>query len=190
MNLLYYFIIISLFSGILTLDPIPHGELGEGISIIIHPDNMINNEYYAFAKNVISGVFTFDIESPVLLNLSYGQSDTIATLPSSFDEGHNENITQWKNKEGFGYFYSFSVFISNDNKYTVLKLKCPGDEACLTEGKKIKIALITDYTWKISIFVLFLFLFFIGVIFATSYFARNCLSKCCNFRKNETHINK
>ena len=185
MNSFYFFIVFSLFAGILSVDRIPYGELGEGISITIYADNMLNNEYYLFAKNVISGVFTFDIESPVLLNLSYGQSDTVTTLPSSFDEGHNENITQWKKNEGFGYFYSIPVFISDDNKYTVIKLKCPGDEACLTNGKSIKVKLVTDYTWKISVFVLFLFLFFIGVIFATSYFARNCLSKCCNFRKDK-----
>ena len=184
MNSIYSLIIFSLFSIVFPLEEIRSAELSEGVSITIYEDNMLNNEYYLFAKNVISGVFTFDIESPVLLNLSYGKSDTIQTLPSSFDEGHNENITQWKKNEGYEYFYSFPVFISNDDKYTVIKLKCSSDEACLKDGKNIRVELITEYTWKISVFVLFIFLFFIGVIFATSYFARNCLSKCCNFRKD------
>ena len=34
------------------------------------------------------------------MNLSYGKSDN-QELPSSFEEGHNENITQWKIKEGY-----------------------------------------------------------------------------------------
>ena len=149
-------------------------------------NNMTDNTLYLFSKNTISGTFTYDIDSPVALNLSFSKSASIDSNPSSlsFEEGHNENITNWKENEGYKYFFSIPVLISDDNKYTTIKIQCSDENKCIKEGENISVKLIGNYTWKIAVFVLCYFIFFIAAIFLTCYFARNCLTKCCNFRDN------
>ena len=147
---------------------------------------MTDNTLYLFSKNTISGTFTYDIDSPVALNLSFSKSASIDSNPSSlsFEEGHNENITNWKTDKGYKYFFSIPVLISDDDTYTFIKIKCSNDNDCIQPGDNISVKLVGNYTWKISIFILFYFLILLGVIFSTCYFARNCLTKCCNFREN------
>ena len=146
-------------------------------------NDFTNHELYIFSKNTISGIYMYDIDSPVTLNLSFGLSDAFGNKDINFEGGHNENITKWKTAEGYEYFFSIPVKVSDNDKFTVLKLMCDHGNNCINEGKNINVKLVANYTWKISIFVLFFFLIIIGAIFATCYFARNCLTKCCNFMK-------
>ena len=146
-------------------------------------NHFTNNELYIFSKNTISGVYTYDIDSPATLNLSFGLSDAFGNKDINFEDGHNENITLWKTAEGYKYFFSIPVKVSDNDKFTVLKLMCNHGDNCINDGENINVKLVANYTWKISIFVLFFFLIIIGAIFATCYFARNCLTKCCNFMK-------
>ena len=180
-----YFLFIFFLSPItisIIEDDFPKYELELDNSRTFNKDNMTNNELYIFSKNSISGVLTYDIDSPVLLNLSYGTSNKKESIPTTFDEGHNENITDWKTDKGYKYFFSIPVLISDDDTYTFIKIKCSNDNDCIQPGDNISVKLVGNYTWKISIFILFYFLILLGVIFSTCYFARNCLTKCCNFR--------
>ena len=151
-------------------------ELNIDSSIKCYQKDFINKTLYIFSKNTISGTFTYDIDSLQALNLSYGLSDSKGNIEISFDEGHNENITSWKTKEKYGYFFSIPVKVSDNDKYTVIKILCNN----ITDIN-LNVKLVANYTWKISIFVLFFFLFFIAAIFSMCYFGRNCLTKCCNF---------
>ena len=178
-------IILFLFPLIYSLqDNIPSYELEIDNSQNFYINNMTNNELYIYSKNSISGVLTYDIDTPVLLKLSYGTSNSKDSSPSSFDEGHNENITNWKTNKGYKYFFSIPVLISDDDTYTFLKIKCSNDNDCIKQGENINVKLIGNHTWKIAISFLFIFIFLIAVIFSTCYFGRNCLTKCCNFREN------
>ena len=145
------------------------------------------NTLYIVSKDTISGVFTYDMESPVPLNLSYGFSDNKDSLPSSFDKGHNENVTARKTEQGYNYFFSYSIKIKNDDRYVFIKIACINDTMCIDGDEYINIKLVPEYTWKVVLIVLFVYLIIIGGIICVCYFARNCLTKCCNFmdRKNE-----
>ena len=186
MNSKYFIFIFFLFPLIASIieNDLSKYELNIDNSQIFNKDNMTNNELYIFSKNSISGVLTYDIDSPVLLNLSYATTNNKESVPLSFDEGHNENITDWKTDKGYKYFFSIPVYISDDDTYTFLKIKCSDDNNCLKSGENISVKLEGNYTWKITIFILFYFLILLGVILSTCYFARNCLTKCCNFRDN------
>ena len=186
MNPKFFLFIFFLFPITISIveDDFPKYELELDNSQTFNKDNMTNNELYIFSKNSISGVLTYDIDSPVLLNLSYGTSNNKESIPTTFDEGHNENITDWKTDKGYKYFFSIPVLISDDDTYTFIKIKCSNDNDCIQPGDNISVKLVGNYTWKISIFILFYFLILLGVIFSTCYFARNCLTKCCNFREN------
>ena len=181
-NFLFIFFIFPITISIIE-DDFPKYELELDNSQTFNKDNMTNNELYIFSKNTISGIYMYDIDSPVTLNLSFGLSDAFGNKDINFEGGHNENITKWKNAEGYEYFFSIPVKVSDNDKFTVLKLMCDHGNNCINEGKNINVKLVANYTWKISIFVLFFFLIIIGAIFATCYFARNCLTKCCNFMK-------
>ena len=184
MNIKYFLIIFSLFSSIVSIQDNQKYELEMDTSKKFFLNNMTSDKtLYIFSKNSISGVYVYDINSPVPLNLSYGKSDN-QELPSSFEEGHNENITQWKIKEGYQYFFSFPNQVSDDNKYSFIKIRCSNESNCLSNTENINVELYASYTWKISLFVLFYFLILIAAIFSTCYFARNCVTKCCNFTEN------
>ena len=140
-----------------------------------------DNTLYIVSKDTISGVFTYDMDSPVPLNLSFGFSDSKDSLPASFEEGHTENITVWKTEQGYNYFFSYSIQIKNDNRYVFLKISCVNDTTCIDGDDHINVKLNPEYSWKITLIVLFVYIIIIGAIIAICYFARNCLTKCCNF---------
>ena len=57
---------------------------------------MENNAIYICSKNSISGIYTYDIKTPYLVNVSFGTSESKEILPS-FQEGHKENISNFIN---------------------------------------------------------------------------------------------
>ena len=180
MNIKYILLIYFLLSLIVSIQDIPAAyELDKDTS----KKFSLNNTLYIYSKNSISGIYVFDIDSPVKLNLSFGKSDN-EEIPSSKEEGHIENITRWKIKEGYKYFFSLPNSISDDNKYSFIKIECSNDSDCISGDQNINVELYAGYTWKLSIFVLFYFLILWGIILSTCYFARNCLNKCCNFTEN------
>ena len=133
---------------------------------------------YLVSTNNISGTYTYDIQSPYFLELSKGISDSINTIPDTFD-GHYEKIEVIK-----GYFCSISVNIKEDNKFTFIKISIKDD---IDEKKenKIIIEMIENYTWNILGFVLILSFFEIfGIIFFCC-FRREFVMEFCDFRKKE-----
>ena len=176
----YNFLILFFFPLILSLTEPQIYELENDNSQKFNLSNMPYNTLYIFSKNTITGTFTYDIDSPVALNLSYAKTNSKDSIPSVLEVGHNENITRWKNNEGYQYFFSIPVLISEEDTYTMLRIEWNEYNSNITQTN-INVKLTGNYTWKITVFVLFLFIFFIGAIFSTCYFARNCLSKCCNF---------
>ena len=133
---------------------------------------------YLVSTNNISGTYTYDIQSPYFLELSKGISDSINTIPDTFD-GHYEKIEVIK-----GYFYSISVNIKEDNKFTFIKISIK-DELDEKKENKIIIEMIENYTWNILGFVLILSFFEIfGIIFFCC-FRREFVMEFCDFRKKE-----
>ena len=133
---------------------------------------------YLVSTNNISGTYTYDIQSPYLLELSKGISDSINTIPDTFD-GHYEKIEVIK-----GYFCSISVNIKEDNKFTFIKISIK-DEIDEKKENKIIIEMIENYTWNILGFVLILSFFEIfGIIFFCC-FRREFVMEFCDFRKKE-----
>ena len=133
---------------------------------------------YLVSTNNISGTYTYDIQSPYLLELSKGISDSINTIPDTFD-GHYEKIEVIK-----GYFCSISVNIKEDNKFTFIKITIK-DELDEKKDNKIIIEMIENYTWNILGFVLILSFFEIfGIIFFCC-FRREFVMEFCDFRKKE-----
>ena len=133
---------------------------------------------YLVSTNNISGTYTYDIQSPYLLELSKGISDSINTIPDTFD-GHYEKIEVIK-----GYFCSISVNIKEDNKFTFIKITIK-DEIDEKKENKIIIEMIENYTWNILGFVLILSFFEIfGIIFFCC-FRREFVMEFCDFRKKE-----
>ena len=184
----YFLIILFIFPLINSLkdnEDIPSHELEIDNSQSFSINNMTNNELYISSKNTLSGVLTYDIDSPVPLILSSGTSNSKDTLPSSFVEGHKENVTDWKTDKGYKYFFSVSVLISDDDTYTFLKIKCEDNNDCIKPGENIDVKVIGNYTWKIAVFFLIFFIVLLGIIFSTCFFARNCITKCCNFSGNQ-----
>ena len=133
---------------------------------------------YLVSTNNISGTYTYDIQSPYLLELSKGISDSINTIPDTFD-GHYEKIQVIK-----GYFCSISVNIKEDNKFTFIKISIK-DEIDEKKENKIIIEMIENYTWNILGFVLILSFFEIfGIVFFCC-FRREFVMEFCDFRKKE-----
>ena len=77
--------------------------------------------------------------------------------------------------------FSFPVSMSNDGKYTFVKIACANSSICIEGDAHINVKLVAEYTWKISIFVTFLYLIVIGAIISICFFGRKCLNICCNF---------
>ena len=144
-----------------------------------------NNTLYAFSKNSVTGVYVYDIDSPVPLTFGYATSDNKDTLPASFDSHHNENITLWKTAQGYNYFFSFSISMSNNDKYTFIKIACANSSICLGGDNNLNVKLVANYTWKIILFVIFYFLILNAAIVVTCYFGRKCLGVCCNIKNKQ-----
>ena len=108
-----------------------------------------NNTLYVFSKNSVTGVYVFDIDSPVLLTLGYATSDNKDTLPTSFDSHHKENITHWKTSQGYNYFFTFSISMSNNDKYTFIKIACANSNMCFIMCSFLYIKKIRIFLWWI-----------------------------------------
>ena len=141
---------------------------------------MSENVFYIYSKDLISGTYTYDIESPYILNLSFGKSDDNNKIPSNF-EGHFEKV-----KIINGYFYSIPIDIKDDNKYTFIKIEIKENNSDINENDNfIKIKLNENSSFNIVCFVLCLFIFEALIIICFCCLGRNFLIKCCNFREDE-----
>ena len=183
MNSKYLLLTLFFFSELLfCLNKLPYPELEIDKPQQFKKEDMDKDStLFVVSKNSITGIFAYDIDSPVPLDLGYAPSDTKTSLPTSFDSHHNENITQWKTSQGYNYFFSFPVSMSNDGKYTFVKIACSNSSICIEGDAHINVKLVAEYTWKISIFVAFLYLIVIGAIISICFFGRKCLNICCNF---------
>ena len=178
---LCFYLMCSLIIQILSINNDgPIIELGKDQSKQISLKDINSKTIYIVSLNNISGTYTYDIQSPYLLDLSYGKSLYINKIPDYF-EGHFEKI-DFTN----GYFYSISlsVNIKEDNKYTFIKISI-NDDINEFNNNIIIIHLINNYTWKI---VCFTFCIFFSEIIVIIYFCcckRKFLTKCCFFRKKK-----
>ena len=182
MNSKYLLLTLFFFSELLfCLNKLPYPELEiDKPQKFKRSDMDKNNTLYVVSKNSASGVFAYDIESPVPLDLAYAPSDNKTSLPTSFDRHHNENFTNWKTSQGYNYFFSLPVAMSNDDKYTFVKISCANSSICIEGEANINVKLVAEYTWKITLFVMFWFLIILAITIIICYFGRKCLNICCN----------
>ena len=164
-------IFIFKFSSILSIDEQSNQlDIDKEIKLIMNSDTT-----YIVSKNTISGVYNYDIETPILLEATYAKSDSQMNIPQSNEfKGHNETI---KTKEG--YIVSIDVSVSNDDKYTFIKLY---NKEYKEEDILIKAKLTCEYSWKISLFLISMFGLGLVIIFLTCFFGKNFLMKCCNYQ--------
>ena len=179
----FFYLMCSLIIQILSInDDGPIIELGKDQLKHISLKDINSKTIYIVSLNNISGTYTYDIQSPYLLDLSYGKSEKINKIPDYF-EGHFEKI-DFTN----GYFYSISlsVNIKEDNKYTFIKINIKDDDINeFNNNNVIIIHLINNYTWKIVCFTFCIFLFEIIVIIYFCCCKRKFLVKFCYFRKKK-----
>ena len=184
MNSKYLLLTLYFFSELLVcinISPYPELEIDKPKQFK-KDDLNEGNTLYAFSKNSVTGVFVYDIDSPVPLTLGYATSDNKDTLPTLFDSHHNENITQWKTSQGYNYFFSIPISMSNNDKYTFIKIACANSSICIDGDDHFNVKLVAEYTWKITLFVIFWFLILTGAIIALCYFGRKCLGICCDIK--------
>ena len=184
MNSKYLLLALYFFSELLfclNISPYPELEIDKSKKFT-KDDLNENNTLYVFSKNSVTGVFVYDIDSPVPLTLGYATSENKDSLPTSFDSHHYENITHWKTTQGYNYFFSFSISMSNNDKFTFLKIACANSSICLDGNDNLNVKLVCEYTWKITLFVVFWFLILLALIIITCYFGKNCLNVCCDVK--------
>ena len=133
---------------------------------------MNSNILYIVSKNALSGVYNYDIDSPNLLNVTYGKSDSQNLIPIEF-EGHNETMLHMK-----GYKISIAVPISNDDKYTFLKVENLGQNTNF--GITVKVNGESDST--IITITLILYIAVACISFLICYFFKDFWSKCCDYQ--------
>ena len=139
--------------------------------------NLNSKIIYIISTNNISGTYTYDIQSPYLLELSYGKSDYSFKLPDLFSGNFH------KNEKKERYFYSCSVKVNKNKKYTFLKIYIKDKIDNFKDNKSLKLLLVKNYTWKIVCFCSFLFFFEFIIIIYIFCCKREFLIKFCNFRK-------
>ena len=89
---LFFCLMCSLIIQILSInDDGPIIELGNDQLKQISLKDINSKTIYIVSLNNISGTYTYDIQSPYLLDLSYGKSEKINKIPYYF-EGHFEKI--------------------------------------------------------------------------------------------------
>ena len=121
MNSKYLLLTLYFFSELLfclNISPYPELEIDKPKQFK-KDDLNEGNTLYAFSKNSVTGVFVYDIDSPVPLTLGYATSDNKDTLPTLFDSHHNENITQWKTSQGYNYFFSMLELLREPSPITL-----------------------------------------------------------------------
>ena len=179
----FFYFMCSLIIQILSINNDgPIIELGNDQLKQISLNDINSKTIYIVSLNNISGTFTYDIQSPYLLDLSYGKSEKINKIPYYF-EGHFEKI-DFTN----GYFYSISLSVNfkEDNKYTFIKISIMDDDINeFNNNNVIIIHLINNYTWKIVCFTFYIFFSEMIIIIYFCCCKRKFLVKFCYFRKKK-----
>ena len=167
---IYFVIIIFKILSILSMnEQSVELDIDKEIKVIMNSDTT-----YIVSKNTISGVYNYDIETPILLELTYANSDSKMNIPPPNEfKGHNETI---KTKDG--YIVSIDVSVSNDDKFTFIKLY----NKEYKEDILIRAKLTCEYSWKISVILISIFGIGLIIIFLICIFGKNFLMKCCNYQ--------
>ena len=183
--IIYIHILYSLFNEIISSKGTSIIELEKGEIKQIQLEEPVSKIIYIVSKDDISGTYTYDIESPYVLDISYGKSDNKNIIPNLF-EGHYEKVKVIK-----GYFYSIPVSIKEDNKYTFIKMVYKDDiNNFNNKNNNITIHLIENYTGNIISFVLCVSFFEIFIILFFCTCGRRFLTKFCDFRNWECDSGK
>ena len=170
---LFSFIFYLLFSSILSIqNQIEQIEKDQELQF-----EMKSKTMYIATKNTMNGIYNYDFVSPKSLNVTFAKFDSldidVEQRLNEF-EGHNETSNRLND-----ILVSISVKVSNDNKYTFLKvenLDYDSDEI------KINVKLTGEYTWIIVLIFFLVFGTAILSIFLTCFCGKNCLTRCCNFQ--------
>ena len=183
--IIYLHIFHSLFNEIISSTETSIIELEKGEIKQIQLEEPISKIIYIVSKNDISGTYTYDIESPYILEISYGKSDNKNKIPDIF-EGHYEKVKIIK-----GYFYSIPVSIKEDNKYTFIKMVYKDNINIFNnKNNNITIHLIENYTGSILSFVLCVAFIEIFIILFFCTCGRKFLTKFCDFRNLDCNKGK
>ena len=179
------YFLFSIFYYLFTLIESKENEDENQIEIIEKDEekNIVvkTNPFYLVSKDTISGVYNYDIKVPFDKDLSenftisYGKSDKSEELPSEYNEHHSEWVKSQNN-----FIVSISIPISNDDKYTFVKIE---DKAGNIKDKLINIKVNGNYTWKILLVSICTFLVVIISISSTCIFGQNFITKCCDYKK-------
>ena len=173
-----FYIIISIINQIISTQEPLIIELEKSKKTQIQLDDKFSKIVYLVVKNDISGTFTYDFESPYILELSYGISDNPKTIPATFI-GHYEKVKVIK-----GYFYSISVSVKDDNKYTFIKITNKEDSKNFKSNNNIiTVNLIENYSSSIGWFTFFIYIFDIFLILMFCTCGRSFLNRACDFRE-------
>ena len=174
-----FYIIISIINQIISTQEPLIIELEKSKKTQIQLDDKFSKIVYLVVKNDISGIFTYDFESPYILELSYGKSDNPNTIPATFI-GHYEKVKVIK-----GYFYSISVSVKDDNKYTFIKITNKEDSKNfkINNNNIITVNLIENYSSSIGWFTFFIYIFDIFLILMFCTCGRSFLNRACDFRE-------
>ena len=175
-----FYIIISIINQIISAQEPLIIELEKSKKTQIQLDDKFSKIVYLVVKNDISGIFTYDFESPYILELSYGISDNPKTIPTTFG-GHYEKVKVIK-----GYFYSISVSVKDDNKYTFIKITNKEDSKnfkSINNNNIITVNLIENYSSSIGWFTFFIYILDIFLILMFCTCGRSFLNRACDFRE-------
>ena len=174
-----FYIIISIINQIISTQEPLIIELEKSKKTQIQLDNKFSKIIYLVVKNDISGIYTYNFETSYNLELSYGISDKTNTIPATF-EGHYESYNVINR-----YFYSISVTIKDDNKYTFIKVTNKDDSNNIKSNNNnnnniITVILVVNYTSSIVWFTFFFFLFDFFLVFLFCTCGRNFLKRVCD----------
>ena len=174
-----FYVIASLINIIISISDSTNSiiiELEKRKKTQIQLDDKFSKIIYLVAKNDISGTYTYNVESPYTLELSFGKSDKSNIIPDIF-EGHYENNSIIK-----GYFYSISVSVYDDNKYTFVKIKFKDDINNFNINNNIiTVNLVENYSSSIAWFSFFIYFIDILLILLFCTCGRNFINKVCDF---------
>ena len=174
-----FYVIASLINIIISISDSTNSiiiELEKRKKTQIQLDDKFSKIIYLVAKNDISGTYTYNVESPYILELSFGKSDKSNIIPNIF-EGDYENNSIIK-----GYFYSISVSVKDDNKYTFVKVKFKDDINNFNINNNIiTVNLVENYSSSIAWFSFFIYFIDILLILLFCTCGRNFINKVCDF---------
>ena len=174
--MIYFYIIISIINHIISTTDSLIVELEKRKKTQIQLDDKFSKIIYLVAKNDISGTYTYNVESPYMLELSFGKSEKSNIIPNIF-EGHYE-----KNRIIKGYFYSISVSVKDDNKFTFVKILYNDGTNNLDINNNILVVnLVENYSASIGWFCFFFYMFFIFIILMFCTCGRSFLNRACDF---------